>query len=320
VLNDGSLRAPGVCFINPLRTVITMKRLVLAILLLSAVNTFAQTVKVVSIEGHRGARGLIPENTIPSFLKALDLGADTLELDVVVSRDGLLVVSHEPWFSSVISLDRNGNRIPPEKEKEFNIYKMDYSQIKLYDVGSLGNKDFPEQQRMKVSKPLLRDVFTAVDAHTWKNKLNPVAYNIEIKSDPAGDDVFHPAPSVFARKVYDEVLASKMEKMVKIQSFDVRPLQELKKLPVKLSLALLVGNKDGIEKNLAKLGFLPDTYSPHFALVDEATVRYCRERNIKIVPWTVNEIVDLEAMKRFDLDGIITDYPDRAVKVFRITK
>ena len=120
--------------------------------------------------------------------------------------------------------------------------------------------------------------------------------------------------------IYDEVLANKMKNNVIIQSFDVRPLQELRKLPVKLPLALLVMNKDGIEKNLANLGFQPDAYSPHFSLVDAATVAYCRERKMKIVPWTVNEIADLERMKTFDLDGIITDYPDRAVKVFRTPK
>ncbi len=297
-----------------------MKKIILFIALLFSLNTFAQTVKDFDIEGHRGARGLVPENTIPSFLKALEFGVDTLELDVVISRDNQIVVSHEPWFASVISLDKNGNPIPEDKEKEFNIYKMDYAEIKLFDVGSLGNKGFPEQQKMKIHKPLLKEVFSEVQKYIRKNKLKQVRYNIEIKSNPAGDNVYHPVTSVFARLIYDEVLANKMQKNVIIQSFDVRPLQELRKLPVKLPLALLVGNKDGIEKSIANLGFQPDTYSPHFSLVDEATVAYCRERNIKIVPWTVNEIADLERMKKFDLDGIITDYPDRAVKIFRTPK
>ncbi len=253
-------------------------------------------------------------------MKALEYGVDTLELDVVISRDNQIVISHEPWFSHVISLDKNGSPIPEEKEKEYNIYRMDYAEIKLYDVGSLGNKGFPEQQKMKVYKPLLRDVFSEVQKYIRKNKLKQVRYNIKIKSTPAGDGVFHPAASVFARMIYDEVLANKMQKNVIIQSFDVRPLQELRKLTVKLPLALLVMNKEGIEKNLEKLGFQPDAYSPHFSLVDEATVAYCRERNMKIVPWTVNEIADLKRMKTFDLDGIITDYPDRAVKVFRKQK
>ncbi len=84
-----------------------------------------------------------------------------------------------------------------------------------------------------------------------------------------------------------------------------------------MPLVLLVENKDGIEKNIEKLGFQPDVYSPHFSLVDELTVKYCREKKIKIIPWSVNETADMERMKKLALDGIITDYPDRAIKVFR---
>lgn len=295
-----------------------MKNLLLFFIFLFSINASAQVFdKKFVIEGHRGARGYVPENTIPSFIKALELGADVLELDVVISRDNQIVVSHEPWFSHVISLDKNGNPIPETKEKEFNIFKMDYAEIKLFDVGSLGNKGFPEQQKMKVQKPLLKDVFEAIGKYAKKNKLKSIGYNIEIKSSAAGDDLFHPRPAIFARMIYDEILKYKLEKNVIVQSFDVRPLQEIRKLPTKLPLALLVGNKDGVEKNLAALGFEPDTYSPHFSLVDEALVKYCQMRNIKIVPWTVNETADLERMSKFALDGIITDYPDRAVKIFR---
>lgn len=297
-----------------------MKNLFLGILLLLSVSISGQTMRVVEIEGHRGARGLSPENTIPSFLKALEYQTETLELDVVISADGKVVVSHEPWFSHIISLDKTGKPITEATEKEHNIFKLKYSEIKLYDVGSIGNKGFPEQQKMKVSKPLLKDVFKAVNDFARKNKMKPVRFNVEIKSNPDWDNKFTPSPDVFAKKVYDEILKNKMQNNVIVQSFDVRSLQELHKMPVKLPIALLVGNKDGIEKSIARIGFNPDTYSPHYSLVDEATVKYCRERNIKIVPWTVNEIADLEKMKKFDLDGIITDYPDRAVKIFRMSK
>lgn len=294
-----------------------MKKILCVFLLLFSIQSFAQTERIVEIEGHRGARGLAPENTIPSFLKALEFNIETLELDVVVSADGKVVVSHEPWFSHLISLDKNGKPIAEEKEKEHNIFKLKYSEIKRYDVGSIGNKNFPEQQKMKVAKPLLRDVFKAVDDYAKKNNLKPVRFNIEIKSNPDWDGKFTPPPDVFAKKVYDEIIRGKMKDRVIVQSFDVRALQEMRKFPVKLPLALLVGNKDGIEKSIEKLGFQPDTYSPHFSLVDENSVKYCRARKIKIVPWTVNEIADLERMKKFELDGIITDYPDRAVKIFR---
>ena len=282
-----------------------------------SINAFTQTIEKFDIQGHRGSRGLMPENTIPAFLKALDLGVDTLELDTVVSRDGKLVVSHDPFFSAEISLDPQGKPILPEKQNEYNIFKMDYAEIKKFDVGSLGNKRFPEQRKIKTHKPLLSEVFKETQNYIRTKKLKPVMYNIETKSTIQGDNIFNPPPAAFARLLYDEIIKNKMQRRVTVQSFDVRTLQEFKKFPVKIPLVLLVENKDGIEKNIERLGFQPDVYSPRFSLVDEQTVTYCRAKSIKIIPWTVNEIADLERMKKFNLDGIITDYPDRAMKIFK---
>jgi glycerophosphoryl diester phosphodiesterase len=277
----------------------------------------AQRPQTFDIEGHRGCRGLMPENSVPGFLKALELGVNTLELDVVVSRDRQLVVSHEPYFSADITLDPKGNPIPPDKQTQLNLFQMDYDEIKSYDVGSLGNKKFPEQLRVKTYKPLLSEVFKETGKYARAHKLPAVRYNIETKSTPAGDGIYHPEPAVFARLLYDEVLKNEMQDHVMIQSFDVRTLQEFHKYPVKLPLVLLVENREGIQQNIERLGFLPDVYSPNFHLVDEPTVAYCRQKGIKIIPWTVNEVSDMEAMRKFTLDGIITDYPDRATKVFR---
>lgn len=297
-----------------------MKKLLLFVLLSLSINAFAQTIKNFDIQGHRGARGLMPENTIPAFTKAIEIGVDTLELDVVVSRDNRLVVSHDPWFSSEISLDKDGNPIPADKQMEFNLFKMNYAEIKSFDVGSLGNKRFPEQQKIKTYKPLLGEVFAETQKYIRQNKLKQVKYNIETKSKPEGDGIYNPSPAAFAKLLYDEIVASKMQKYVLIQSFDVRTLQEFAKLPVKLPLVLLVENKDGIEKNIARLGFKPDYYSPNYLLLDEATAAYCRRQNIRLIPWTVNEIADMENLKKYKLNGIITDYPDRAIKVFRKSK
>ena len=293
-----------------------MKKILLIICLFAAA-AFPQAAPKFDIEGHRGTRGLMPENTIPAFLKAIDLGADTLELDVYISRDNQLVVSHDSYFSSAFSLDKNGVPITPEKQMDYNIYKMDYAEIKLFDVGSRGNQDFPEQQKIKAYKPLLSEVFKTTRDYIRRNKLKPVRYNVEIKSAPQGDNIYHPTPDVFAKRVYDEIKAGGMEKFVIVQSFDNRELREFRKLTNKIPVALLVQNKDGVEKNIADLGFQPEVYSPHFSLVDRSAIDFCHQKGIKVIPWTVNEIRDLEAMKKFGLDGVITDYPNRAVKVFR---
>lgn len=295
-----------------------MKRTTLAFLLILqlAAAAFAQA-KVVSIEGHRGARGHLPENTIASFIKAIELGADTIELDVVISKDKKVVVSHEPWFSYFISTAPNGEKITRENEKQHNIFLMNYADIKKYDVGIRGNALFPDQQPQKAYKPLLSEVFVALDRYTRSKRLPPVKYNIEIKSSESQDGTFHPGPAEFASLVMAEVVKYKMTTRSKLQSFDVRPLQEIRKRWPRVKIALLVGNMDGVAKSIERLGFEPDTYSPHFSLVDQTVAEFCRERKIKLVPWTVNEIADLEKMKRFPIDGIITDYPDRAAKIFR---
>ncbi|QQS32461.1 MAG: glycerophosphodiester phosphodiesterase [Acidobacteriota bacterium] len=282
-----------------------------------AENASAETQRKVSIEGHRGARGHLPENTIPSFLLALDQGADTLEMDVVISSDKKVVVSHEPWFSSAISLDPTGQRIPKEIEREHIIYQMKYSQVVRYDVGSIGNAEFPQQRKEKAVKPLLEDVIKKAESHAKSKKLPPVSYSIEIKSDPKGDRLFHPEPAEFAKLVVDVITKQKIDGRSIIQSFDVRALQAVKEIAPNMPLALLVSAAGPPQANLDKLGFTPNTYSPNFSLVNEELIRFCREKGMRIVPWTVNEIADLEKMAKFDIDGIISDYPDRAVQVFR---
>ena len=138
------------------------------ILWLLLITTFAFTEMTyaqpaLDIQGHRGARGLMPENTVPSFIHALTLGVTTLELDVVVSRDSQVVVSHEPFLSSTICLSPDGKAIPVEEEKRYNLYQMDYDDIRRADCGSKGNPRFPEQRKMAVAKPLLTEVIDSVE-------------------------------------------------------------------------------------------------------------------------------------------------------------
>jgi len=297
--------------------------LILFALVSFATGSFAQMspespkAKFVSIEGHRGARGYLPENTIPSFKLALDQGADTLEMDVVITVDRKVILSHEPWFSAAISTGPDGKRIAKDKERDHNIFKLTYDETLGYDVGSLGNLAFPEQKAMPASKPLLADVFAAIEKFAKEKAIAPPRYNIEIKSTVEGDGVFHPAPGEFADLVVKEIERAGLTDRTIIQSFDVRPLQHIKKNFPAMQVALLVGGDEDPAKKLALLGFTPAALSPHFSLVSEKLVALCREKGTKLVPWTVNRIEDLEQMSKFDLDGIITDYPDRAVRIFR---
>jgi glycerophosphoryl diester phosphodiesterase len=271
--------------------------------------------KQLDIQGHRGARGLYPENTIPAFIAALDYGVTTIELDLAITKDNQIVVSHEPWMSSAICMDPQGMSILDAEERNHNIYLMTYQQIKSYDCGSIGNPRFPEQKKMVVHKPLLLDVIRAVEKHIKEVTLYEVDYNIEIKSLPAGDNIFHPSPEVFSDLVYNLIDQYLPWDRIVIQSFDFRVLKYWKKKYPEVRLAALVENNKGVDANLKDLGFKPKIYSPYFKLIDQPTVKVIQQKGMKVIPWTVNEIDDLQLLTQWKVDGIITDYPDRAASI-----
>ena len=289
-----------------------MRILLLCALLALNSNTFSQVMPVFDVQGHRGARGLMPENTIPAFLLALDSGVTTLEMDVVITKDEQVVVSHEPWMSPEICLDSIGNPVPDGRAARLNIYQMTYAQVASCDCGSKGNERFPDQQKVKVAKPLLKDVLIAVEDHIRSYSNYEVDYNIEIKSTPDGDSEFHPDVSTFSDLVYNLVNQYiPLERLV-IQSFDFRVLQYWHEKYPKIRLAALVQNMKGVEANLADLGFTPSIYSPEYRLLTNEAVKLLHTKNIKVIPWTVNEISSILALKGMGVDGVITDYPNRA--------
>jgi glycerophosphoryl diester phosphodiesterase len=287
--------------------------------LISACQTNTKTMEVSNenfdIQGHRGCRGLMPENTIPAFLKAVDIGVTTLELDVVVSKDKQLVVSHEPYLSPTICTGLEGENF--EDAKKYNLYQMTYTEISQCDCGSKVHPKYPEQQKIKVSKPLLMSVIDTIEAYIKEKKLRPVLYNIETKSEVETDNIAHPAPAEFVRLLYDVLKEKGILGRTTVQSFDIRTLQAIKRLDDKLSLALLVAEKPYFAENIKELGFKPAIYSPYYILVTDTLVQYCRSEGIKLIPWTVNEYEEMLKLKKLGVDGIITDYPNRAMKLVK---
>ncbi len=262
-------------------------------------------------QGHRGARGLLPENSIPAFLKALEYGEiTTLELDVAVSKDNILVVSHEPWMSQHICSKPDGTPVAEIEAMGIKIMELTYDEIKQYDCGSRGNSRFPEQVAMKTHKPSLADVVDEVKKYCIMRRLALPRFNIEIKSAPEGDGIFTPPVEEFARLVVEEVNRLKIKEKTCIQSFDVRALQSVKKLDPSITLALLVENEDSPEANLARLGFMPDIYSPYFKLLKKKNIKALHKQGIRVIPWTVNTVKDMKKLIRKGVDGIITDYPN----------
>jgi glycerophosphoryl diester phosphodiesterase len=278
----------------------------------------AQYIPKFDIQGHRGARGLLPENTIPAFLKALELGVTTVELDVVITKDKKVIVSHEPWISSKICLDKGGEEISEKDEKKLNIYTLPYDEVRQYDCGLKPNQDFPSQGKMAASKPLLGDVIIAIEEYIRNYSLYEVDYNIEIKSWRDGDNKFHPTVEVFSEIVYELVNEYLPMERVVIQSFDFRVLKYFHKKYPEVRLAALVENVKSIDANLKDLGFKPSIYSPYFKLLNKEKVNYLHKLKIRVIPWTINEESDMLSFKGMGVDGFITDYPDRAHK-FKMT-
>ena len=263
-------------------------------------------------QGHRGCRGLMPENTIPAFLKAVDLGVNTLEMDLVITKDNQVLVSHDPFFNHEITTLPNGKFLSESNEKESNIYKMPYSEILKYDVGLKDHPRFPQQYKMKVHKPLLSDVIDSVEEYTKANHKPPLYYNIETKTLPETDGIFHPEPKEFVDLMMHVILEKKIKNRVIIQSFDPRTLQYLHQKYPTMKTALLVEDFDKKDffKQIEDLGFVPTIYSPAQELVTSTLVKECHSKKVKLIPWTVNDLETIQKFVKMGVDGIISDYPN----------
>jgi len=265
------------------------------------------------LQGHRGCRGLMPENTVAGMIKALEIGITTLEMDVVITADHQVILSHEPFFNHEISTKPGGSPVTEAEEKSLNIYRMTYEEVKGYDVGLLPHPRFPEQLKMPAVKPLLSDVFIAVKDWCKKHHKPVPWFNIETKCLPGTDNVYHPAPEPFADLLIKVIEEHGMEKKAIIQSFDFRTLIYMgKKYPNFLLAALVeLEDKGTLQTHLDALGFVPQIYSPAYENVDTALVSACRQKGIKLIPWTVNNADEAAQLLKIGVDGLITDYPDR---------
>lgn len=284
--------------------------LLVVLLLWQVQGLYAQKPVVFDIQGNRGARGLMPENTIPSMIKALEYGVATLKMEVVISKDKQVVVSQEPYFNHTISISPDGEEITLKNEKQFNIYKMDYNEVKQFDVGSKPNPRFPHQEKFRVEKPLLSDLIDKVEFFANKKKLPKPYYNIETKLIRNGDGEFQPSPAEYVELVMAIVKAKKLEKRVTIHSFDMRSLQYVHEKYPDISTSLGIDEKEDFENNIKTLGFTPTFYSPYLPLVGKGLVDKCHASGVKIIPWTVNSLKEMQYLKNLGVDGIVTDYPN----------
>jgi glycerophosphoryl diester phosphodiesterase len=242
------------------------------------------------------------------MLEALNYPITTFELDVVVSKDGAVVVSHEPWMHPEICLDPKGKEL---KGKEVNLYKLTLEEIQQYDCGSRPHPRFPRQKKIRETKPALGQLLSTLEAELKKRNRSEMSYNIEIKSTPEDEkEGYQPGIKVFSDLVIAEVLKHLPAARFTIQSFDWRVLKYLHEKYPHVSLVALREAPYEAGKIEGELGFWPAVFSPDYKLLTKEDVAYFHSKKVKVIPWTVNSVEEMKKLQAMGVDGIITDYPD----------
>ena len=256
------------------------------------------------LQGHRGARGHWPENTLPGFERALAFGVDTLELDVGVTRDGVVVIHHDRRLNPDVARGPDGKWVSAPAP---TIFSLTYAQLERYDVGRIrpGSEyaqRFPHQKPIDGARiPRLADLLSLAKS---------VRFNIETKLVPdAPDETLPPEP--FARAVIAEVRKAGAAGRATIQSFDFRTLAVVQREAPEIQTAYLTSGKKGEAVPRVVHQSKGAIWSPDFRDLDARSLAVARELGLKVVPWTVNEPGDIGRVLEMKVDGIISDYPDR---------
>jgi glycerophosphoryl diester phosphodiesterase len=287
------------------------------------------------LQGHRGARGLAPENTLPAFQRALELGVTTLELDIAITSDGVPVISHDPFLNPDLTRDAGGRFLD---QRGPAIHAMTWAQLQAYDVGRIkpGSdyaRQFPDQAPVDGTRiPRLADLFELVK----RSGDDKVRFDIETKLSPEKPDET-PLPEAFARALVAEIRKAGMAARAQIQSFDWRTLQVVQKIAPEIPTAYLTVQQrfdnigaDRPEGSRWTAGFQfrehgsvakmikaagGSHWSAYFGDLDARKVKEAQSLGLKVLAWTVNDPAVMARMIGYGVDGLITDRPDLARKV-----
>lgn len=287
-------------------------------------------------QAHRGGKSLYPENTIPAMKNALKMNVTTLEMDLAITQDKKVILSHDAFLSPELITKPNGTYIPKDSGFYYKIYDMPYAKIQTFDVGLKKLNSAPDQKKMKVQKPLFSEVIEACENYARELKRPLPFYNIETKTRPFSDNILHPEPEEFVDLMMKIIVEKGIQDRVIIQSFDPRTLEIVHKEYPEIMTALLVEKVDdkkieqqrahfknvsvekfrlypnhlsGVAGDMKFLSFTPQIYSPEHHLVTPELVKECHALGMKVIPWTVNSKERLEELKKMGIDGVISDDP-----------
>lgn len=300
------------------------------LLVAAAWGAVALPVAAFDLQGHRGARGLAPENTLPAFERALALGVTTLELDVGLTADDVVVIGHDPRLNPAIVRDPSGAWIAVEADKRPTVRALTLAQLQRYDVGRIDPasayaRTFAQQQPADGTRmPTLAALFERVKALG----ADRVRFNIETKLSPLAPQETA-SPEQFAAALLAVVRAAGMEERVSVQSFDWRTLRLVQQLAPRVPTVYLSFQSAQMDNTrdprwtaglrLEAHGSVPAmvkaaggaVWSPNAGALTQDLVKQAQALGLKVVPWTVNEPADMDRLIAWGVDGLITDYPDR---------
>lgn len=304
-----------------------MRTRILTVVLAAAALLAGAPAAAFDLQGHRGARGLAPENTLAGFERALAVGVTTLELDVVITADGVPVISHDTVLNPDITRDARGHWL---QERNQPIHQLTLAELQAWDVGRINPasryaRDLSDQEPSDGQRiPTLAALFERVQ----QLGATQVRFNIETKLQPDRPDDA-PAPEAFVRAVLEVVRAHGMERRVSLQSFDWRTLKACQQLAPEVPLVhltALLPRMDNLSSGAWTHGLRLDdyrdvpglvvaaggkTWSPHFSNLSQQALRRARSLGLRVLPWTVNETSDMERLLDWGVDGLVTDRPER---------
>ena len=275
--------------------------------------------RITDVQAHRGGMGLYPEGSLEAMLHSVDLGVNTLEMDLCISGDGRVVISHDKYFHHRYASYPDGTPVM-EGDPRVYLYGLPYSEIVKYDVGAKPNPDWPEKNCVPCAKPLLTELVRAVEAYTAEKGLPPMKYNIEIKSDPNYDGGVEGEHWPHYQEFTDLCIAAldslDLGDRLIIQCFDERSLNYINaKYPGHILSYLLEGYEKDVEEAMSKLDFIPQWLSPEHGNVNAQLMQYAHDHGMKVVTWTVDDKEEMRRLIGLGVEAIISNYPDRLLEV-----